>query len=182
MRVPRTSPRRPSGLIYAKILRRVAPRAATGFGYEGTFVRPGAEMPLSDLGLADGQRALVLLECAGNQGRARGHVRTEQLYVLWSCDLATLEWRELARALAPSWQWAAELAPIARQALREARGPEMDVLPPLADITARIAAVLDHELESLEAADRVAVIAALHDQVAARLASIDLSLIANSDA
>jgi len=95
---------------------------------------------------------------------AAGEKNSQYLYVLWEYDRKAREWRELARVWAESWEWALELGPLARRALEPVRE-----LPDLRRVGERLAALIERELEPLEARQRAQVAGVLHDQFAARM-------------
>jgi len=170
IRVPRSSARREQ--CFAKLLRYVDPRAECGFGFEGKILRPGQLVSEEELYEPGYPPVPILLEYSqGDVSGVRGARRREPLYVLWRYDRVPGEWQEIARAASVSWEWAADLRPIAIRALREARG-SVEVLPSLPLIARRISMFLETELTTLEDSDRLKILAVLHDQFACRIAAI----------
>lgn len=172
IRLPSSSPRR-SSEKFAKLLKFVDPDAEHGFGFEGTFLRPGATVTDAQLRpTLEYPATPVLLEhMRGVAYGPPGRRRSDSVYILWRYEPETNSWSELGRASSASWTWALELRPLALRALREARGGGVLVMPApdLPAIAGRIAGALDRELRPLEAHDRIKVIGVLHDQFAARL-------------
>jgi hypothetical protein len=149
---------------FIKLLTDVDPDAEHGFGFEGKFYRPGAVLTDAEL-----VSPIALEYMRGPAYGIPGRRRSDSIYILWRYEDATGAWRELGRAVSFSWEWAAELRPLAVRALREARGGHMEIMPDLFAIAGRIALVLDRELKSLDPPHRHKVLGVLHDQFAARL-------------
>jgi hypothetical protein len=172
VRIPRTSARA-SQRIYAKLLTRVDPQAQTGFGFEGTLLRPGDVLPLSALWPTPDHPAVpVLLECAGSLSKpATGHARRSQedLYLLWKFDAERAQWKEIARSSSTDWSWAIDLRPIAVRLLRESRGAEVQVFAGLQEVCTRLWQALDEEIGRLAPPDQLRAGAALHDQLCFRM-------------
>jgi hypothetical protein len=156
---------------FLKVLSYVDPDAEHGFGFEGAFFRPGAALTDAELRpTLDYPLTPIALEyMRGPAYGIPGHKRTDSIYILWRYDRENNSWRELGRASSFSWEWAAELRPIAVRALREARGGNLEVMPDLPAIAGRIALFLDGELRRLEPPHRKKVLGVLHDQFAARM-------------
>jgi len=158
---------------YAKLLRRVAPHAATGFDFQGLVLKPGACFPVQALRPApDWPRSPVLLECAGPVGSSRGHRRAPELFILWRYDPEAAVWRELARTEAQGWEWAAILAPAARAAIAE----QLPMRPPAeaSGVVHRIACFLEAELQTAAAGDRWKILALIHEELAGRAAQLTI--------
>jgi hypothetical protein len=163
---------RASQRFFAKLLTWVDPDAQTGFGFEGTIVRPGAIVPIERLWPTPAHPEIpIMLECAGNPRPERGHRRHGQAdtYILWRFDPERKEWEEIARSTAESWTWASDLRQVAIRALEESRGKQLQVFHGLKDVLARMRHALDSEIQSLPAPDRVRAVAVLHDEFCVRL-------------
>jgi len=157
-RIPRTATRRQAG-DWAKILSG-AKRSAFGFGFEGEFVRPGKSIDDGELYLpGTDHRFAILLECAGSEGRRD----SDYAYILWRYDGA---WRELARAQSRDSSWTRDLAPIAIRALH---GGDRPAIPEACAVVARIAWLLDGELETVEEGALSFVLGEVHNQLATRI-------------
>lgn len=156
---------------FLKLLSDVDPEAEHGFGFEGKFYRPGATLTDAELRPSpDYPLTPVVLEFfRGPAYGIPGNRRSDYIYILWRYEDASNAWRELGRAVSFSWEWAAELRPIAVRALREARHGQSEIMPDLSAIAGRIALVLDRELKSLDPPHRHKILGVLHDQFAARL-------------
>jgi len=174
VRIPRTSTRA-SQRFYSKLLTRVDPSARTGFGFEGTIVRPGSTVPWSALWpTPEHPRIPILLEYAGTADATpeRGHRRRRQpdIYVLWRFDPEAKTWSELGRSASLSWTWALELRPLAIRALEESRGKAVEVFSGLEKVLERIRHVLDQQIQQLPPPDRFRAVAAMHDEFFVRFA------------
>lgn len=164
-RLPRTASRR-GAIAWAILLDRVDARARDGFGFHGKRLKPGSLIDDAELEKGRGRNA-VLLESTDIEGPrgARDRRQWERLYILWRWDREE-GWRELARCQSMSTDWAEVL----REPARIALGRESwSIVPKVADVASRIRALLDAELDPLEPGHRVAVMAELHNQFAARL-------------
>jgi hypothetical protein len=170
VRLPCSSPRR-CREKFAKLLAYVDPHADHAFGFEGTFLRPGATVTDAQLRPTPAypETPILLEYTRGPAYGIRGHQRSDSIYILWRYDHKVDEWRELGRSISFAWEWALELRPLAVRALREARGSQLEIMPDLPAIAGRIAGFLDRELRSLEDAHRAKILGVLHDQFAARL-------------
>jgi len=105
--------RRGEPLIYIRVLHEVWPNSrAGGWRLKGRLYRPGQRVSRDAL-----PDPLVVVEAAGRSKTGRGHNRSEYLYILWHWDG---EWREVARAISPSWDWQWILGPAARKLLTTA--------------------------------------------------------------
>lgn len=153
---------------FAKLLSHVDDDAATGFGFQGRMLRPGAIVTPAELHPGSEYPATpVLLEYAARGvGTGTGHNRRASVYVLWRYH--SNEWVEIGRAVSESWTWALDLGPIARRALAESRSVSVVVVVDVRQIAVRIANLLDAELRALNAGDRQRILAILHDQFACR--------------
>jgi len=172
VRIPRTSTRA-SQRFFAKLLTRVDPNAATGFGFEGTILRPGSMIPLSALWPTPAHPAIpIVLEYAGNPNPVRGPARRLQpdTYVLWRFDPEKKTWSEIARALGEGWTWAIDMRAIAIRALEESIGTAVEVFSGLNEVLVRMRQLLDQEIHRLPPPDRPRAVAVLHDEFSIRLA------------
>jgi hypothetical protein len=164
-RMPRTATRR-GAVRYLKLLYSVDEQAVDGFGFAGRFLAPGQLIDVHEL-TAGRLGPPIMLECTEAEGSrgARQKRRWEALYILWRYE-AGGAWIEIARAQSLSSDWALQLRDIARIALGRS---SWAVVPRVAEVAARIRGLLDLELGPLDAAQRGAVLADLHDQFAARI-------------
>lgn len=154
-------------MTYAKLLRRVARHAQTGFDFDGQLLRPGELVAESSLRPSPDYPAVpILLECAGPERPGRGHNRAAELYILWRYEANRSAWTELARVAAESWDWAAVLGPLAWQAVAD----QWPSAPPAeaCAVTERLERIVDAELEAAALADRRKILAIIHDRLAAR--------------
>jgi hypothetical protein len=168
IRLPRSSPRGCRD-CFVKLLSSVDPDATHAFGFEGRYFRAGSLVSLAALRPGpEYPETPVVLEYATLP--APGRHRRDSVYILWRWDAAAGEWRELARSICESWQWASDLRPVAVRALKEARSAAvLQIVPDVRVVAARIAEVLERELRGLEPHDRFRVVSLLHDRLAARL-------------
>jgi hypothetical protein len=183
VKIPRTSARVSQG-IFAKLLTRVDPDAQSGFGFEGTVLRPGDELPLQALWpTPEHPKIPILLECAGAVSPKRGHGRRDQedRYILWRFLAGRHEWQEIGRSSSTSWTWAIDLRPLAIRALEESRGKEVVVFVGLEQALARSRAAMDQELKQLAPPDRVRYLAGLHDEAAFRYVSFVFGTVTPGD-
>jgi hypothetical protein len=170
LRLPCSSPRTCRDK-FAKLLSHVDPEAEHGFGFEGKFYRPGTT--LTDAEIRPGPEypaiPIVLEFMTGAVHGIAGHRRAESIYILWRYDPLIDNWREIGRAVSFSWEWAVVLRPLAVQAMRDARGGNLELMPDFPAIAGRIASFLDSELKSVEAEHRLKLLGVLHDQFGTRL-------------
>ncbi len=175
IRLPRSSTR----MVFAKLLTFVDPKAHTGFGFEGTILKPGSLIPKEALWpTAQHPPIPILLECAGTVNPKNGLPAKHNwptLYILWRFDLKNELWVEIARASSQSWDWAVDLRPIAVRLLEEARGAAVAIYSGLPQVIERIDRSLDLELGRLSPLDRTRAVGALHDHLCARLADFEPS-------
>jgi hypothetical protein len=166
IRIPRSATRR-NTITYAKLLRWVNEPALTGFDFEGELLRPGEMLDEAALWPSeDWPRTPVLLECAGSDAPGWGHRRTPLTYILWRFEAG--QWRELARTSATSSEWCLILGPVARQAVvGEIPSRPARECAEIADELYR--AIEEVVLRQLTNADRAAVLARLHDTLAAQI-------------
>lgn len=154
-------------LTYAKLLRRVARHAQTGFDFDGELLRPGDLIAESQLRPSSDYPAVpILLECAGPARPGRGHSRTPETYILWRYESIRAAWNELARVEAEAWDWAPMLGPVAYLALMEQWSSE----PPAeaCAVAEAVDQVLVEQLERARPQDRTKVMAIIHDRLAVR--------------
>lgn len=167
IRIPNSASRR--GVIaYAKLLHWVEQPATTGFDFEGRLLKPGQKIQEAELWPSeDWPRTPVLLECAGSEKPGWGHRREPQIYILWRYERESGQWREIARTAATNSEWCLILGPVARQAVVGAipARPRAECAE-LADQVCR--AIEEIVLRRLTAGDGAAVLARLHDLLAAR--------------
>jgi hypothetical protein len=174
-RIPNSAARR--GLAsYAKLLTRVDARAQNGFGFEGTFVRPGKIVPIASLWPTSAHPPTpLLLEYAGQVAPQRGHRRAEtrDLYVLWKFDVLTRRWEEVARTTASNWEWALDLRPIAIRILQQSRGThEVELYDTLERAVTRVGRVLDLVMLRLPERERAQFVGVLHDLFSVRISQL----------
>jgi hypothetical protein len=181
VRIP-CSATRASQRFWAKLLTSVDPDAQSGYGFEGSVLRPGATVPLEALWPTPAHPEIpIVLECAGAANPERGHRRNLQAntYLLWRFDPVRKTWSEIARSASESWTWAIDLRPIAIRALEESRGKAVEIFAGMTEVTARVSQLLDVEIRRLPPPDRVLALAVLHDEFCiriARLAPVDATL------
>ncbi len=172
VRIPRSSSRNVKG-TFAKLLVRVQADASTGFGWEGTPVRPGSLIEWSELWpTPQHPRVPVLLECAGSVDPRDGAANKRSwpcLFVLWKFDLDQKDWIELARSASLTWTWAIDLRPIAMRAIEESQGAAVEVYGDFAVVVNRLHHLIDFELGKLPLLERARAVGALHDALFARL-------------
>lgn len=158
-------------MCFLKLLSSVDPDASHGFGFNGTFFRPGKIVSEGDLHPTPEYPEIpVLLEQSLAPAHGiPGHRRRDTITILWRWQPTLNSWCELVRTVSVGWEWALELRPLAVRALAEARGARpMMPIDELA-IADRIAAFLDHEMSVLPPLDRVRLLAVIHDQLAGRI-------------
>jgi hypothetical protein len=171
IRIPCSSTRR-SQQIFAKLLTRVDPEAETGFGFEGTPIKPGQLVEWEELWpTPEHPRIPVVLECAGHPKPLNGHRRAQQpnTYVLWRFDLDREEWDAIARSESESWTWALDLRSVAARAIEESRGKEVQVFHGIEEVVLRVRRLLDTEIGQLPPSYRAKAFAVLHDEFYVRL-------------
>ena len=158
VKLPRTASDR-AACTHIKLLERVAEFAPHALGFEGKILRPGSMIEISSLPCP-----AVLLECAGMIGPRK---KRECLWLIWTFDFERSEWREIARAASASWEWALALRPVAIYELRGRREPPHPHIP---EITQRIVAKIDEELEAIGPRWRPQLLSALEPELAGRIA------------
>lgn len=166
VRIPRSSARRVEA-CYAKLLERVEPDAHDGFGYLGSFLKPGSTIEESELWPTPHHPPVpVILECCLLGESGWGHKRSLFTYILWKYSAGKFE--EIARTKAQHWEWAIELREAAIRAL-EVRGKFPVVLPDIEALAGRIQKLLTVELAGLDLQDQRKILAVLHDYFAVHL-------------
>lgn len=171
IRLPRSSARNAGG--YIKLLSGINEKLPYGFSFEGSLFAPGKIVTGEDLRPGSQYPEIpLLLECAGVQNPRDGRPSSRHwptLYILWRFDPAKQEWREVARAQSESWDWAADLQPIAKRLLLEGRGG-VEVFRGADQVAHRIGHAIETELMSLSPIDRSRALGILHDQLCSRFA------------
>ena len=158
-----------SSVCFLKLLKWVRTPASSGFDFEGVFLTPGAIVAGKELRPSvDYPETPTLLECAGiiHPVRMRdphGEKRSEYLYVLWQLDRGG-SWKELARALSTSWDWALDLGNMAARAIED----HLEA-PDLEKVEKRIAAYLNFELQRVSKDDQEKMLSVIHDQLAFKI-------------
>lgn len=174
IRIPCSS-RRQCQNTYGKLLTRVDPQADSGFGFEGTIIRPGKDIPWSGLWPTPAHpRIPILLECAGSMKAGYGHRREPDVYVLWRFDPSLKRWGEIARSSSGTGAWAWDLRAPAIRALEESSGSAIAVFGDFDTVVARLDHLLTHELGKLPSSERGRAVGFLHDQFCARLVRLEL--------
>jgi hypothetical protein len=174
IRVPCSSHRRSSN-TYAKLLTRVDPQAETGFGFEGSIIRPGKEVHWDALWPTPAHpRIPILLECAGSAKPGWGSRREPDVYILWRFDPQVKLWTELARSSSHTGAWAYDLRAPAIRALEESTGSSLAVFGDYEAVVTRLDHLLTHELGKLPSSERGRAVGFLHDQFCARLVRFEL--------
>jgi hypothetical protein len=169
VRLPRTAVSRRQK-TYAKLIRRVYPRREFA-AFEGRVFRCGALIDVAELWPdqrypgAEVGHAWVL-EYAGNDGTGRGHVRSNDIYVLWRYERKRNAFTEIVRSVSQGKDW---LDAIRYVAMREIG--RVEIRDPLLAENAcgRVLAVLDAELEILTREDRGLVMSFVYEQFTARV-------------
>jgi hypothetical protein len=166
IRLPNTCPENRRSYTHVKLLTAVHPEAWNAAGFEGTLFQPGSRIKQELL-----REKPVLLEFCGPQGAWKRRPR-ENLWILWRYDQEACDWREIARASAFGWEWALILRQPAIEALRPAaaetprgagdRGRE---------VTAELLRTIDSAVSLELPAVRKAVMSAVYDSLAGRLAA-----------
>jgi hypothetical protein len=162
-------------MCFLKLLSSVDPDASHGFGFRGTFFRPGERVSSARLHptLEYPETPIMLEQSLAPAHGIPGHRRCDTITILWRWEPAptvgAYSWRELGRTVSVGWEWAIEMRPLAIRALAEARGGRpIEPIDELA-IVSRISAFLDHEVSVLRAPDRLRLLAVIHDQLAVRI-------------
>lgn len=170
--LPATAPRsaRRAKMCFLKLLSSVDPDATHGFGFKGTFFRPGEIVGSARLrpSLEYPEIPIVLEQSLAPAHGIPGHRRCDTITILWRWDAALNEWRELGRSVSVGCEWAIEMRPLAIRALAEARGRTAALIDERA-IVSRISEFLDHEVSVLGPSDRLRLLSVIHDQLAMRL-------------
>ncbi len=162
VRLPRSATRRDTG-TWIKLLERVTDSPG-GFGFEGKLLRPGETIPAGQL-----PEPAVLLECAGTEGRGRGHNRGDVRYIVWRWDRSARDWQELAQCSSVSGDWALALNGVALRALH----PDDQVITPF-DCEAsvdRILSFAESEMHGMQSRLRNRVLERLYGRIAGFIAA-----------
>lgn len=168
VRIPRTCQSR-AQLVYARLLLRVYPRRTMANAFEGPLLKPGSVVDENALWPnAQSPENPLLLEYAGNDKTGRGHRRSNDVYIIWRFDRARRAWDELVRSTSQGADWIAHLKPVAVAELARA-GVKPDPVS-AGDVTTRVLAVLDRELEPLDSAERHLVMSFVYQEFSARAA------------
>ena len=163
IRLPNTSPQNRRQFTHVRMLTRVDPDSQCGVGFNGKLYGAGARVTTADLGAHP-----VALEFAGPQGPWKCRAR-DNLWILWLYSWDTREWREIARASAFGSEWAAIL-----------RGPAIKALQPQVqpdptergrEVASEILRAIDSALSPEAPAVRKAILSAIYDRMAGRLAA-----------
>jgi hypothetical protein len=162
IRLPNTSPENRRSYTHVKLLTAVHPQAWNAAGFEGTLYAAGARIPAAEL-----PRGAIALEYAGPQGAWKRRPR-ENLWILWRYDQEAGDWREIARALSFGWEWALILRGPAIEALRPAETPLRDRGR---EVAAELLRTIDSAVSLELPAVRKAVMSAVYDSLAGRLAA-----------
>jgi hypothetical protein len=132
-----------------------------GASFEGKIYSPGRVLERSEL-----PAPLVVLECAGPTGPARGHRRAAVVWILW--EWRDEQWIELARSAAVNWEWTLDLRGPALRALHPDR-ELFDVLREGRELAEGILDLIDKRLETEREDLRQSTLGALYDRVSARM-------------
>lgn len=170
--LPESSPRsaRRAKMCFLKLLSAVDPDATHGFGFKGTFFRPGEVVSCARLrpSLEYPEIPIILEQGLAPAHGIPGHRRCDMVTILWRWDATLRKWRELGRTVSVGCEWAVEMRPLAIRALAEAHGGTVVLIDELA-IVSRISEFLDHEVSVLGPSDRLRLLGVIHDQLAMRL-------------
>jgi hypothetical protein len=168
--LPNTSPaNRRSGYTHVKILTAVESGAWNGAGFVGRLYPPGARISAAEL-----PGGAIALEYAGPQGTWQQRNRErEGLWILWRYDLEAQDWREIARAVSRDWHWAVVLRGPAIRALELAAADPIAADPTVRaqDVAYELLVAIDSALSPELPAVRKAVLSAVYDSMAGRLAA-----------
>jgi hypothetical protein len=164
IRLPNTSPENRRSYTHVKLLTAVHAQAWNAAGFEGVLYAAGARIPAAEL-----PRGAILLEYAGPQGTWKRRPR-ENLWILWRYDQESHGWREIARALAFGWEWALILRQPAIEALRPPAA-ERPLVDRGREVTAALLRTIDSAVSRELPAVRKAVMSAVYDSLAGRLAA-----------
>jgi hypothetical protein len=169
------SSRRECQHLYGKLLTRVDPQAVNGFGFEGSLVRPGKNVPWSALWPTPAHPKIpIYLEYAGSHKAGWGKRKEPDQYILWRFDPGTSTWQELARSSSLNWTWAVDLRPIAIRALEESFGSALVVYGDFEQVVTRLDHLLTFELGKLPESERGRAVGFLHDQFCSRIVRLEL--------
>ena len=168
--VPRTADSRKE-LSYALLLRRVHPDKPAALCFDGKLLKCGSRISYADLRPDETwPRVPLLLEMAGSDRTGSGHNRSGFLYVLWRYDVKPpAGWRELTRAVSRSTDWVEHMRPIV---LAELGGPVAPDLIAVERACTRLLKDVDGTASGFGSEERGILFSMLHQQMAARLASL----------
>jgi hypothetical protein len=175
VRLPRSSGRR-GAITYTQVLKGLSARPGSGAGIEGPYFRPGAWIPEAKLRAREGEAAVAELlvveqtEIEGPWNAARRCRRWEALYIVWRWAGDLGAWEEVARTSGDRALIVAELRAIAERALRVRT---WRIVPTVGEAAERIRDTVERQLTAIEREQRAAVLAILHDQVAAWMVEED---------
>lgn len=174
IRIPFSS-RRECKDTYGLLLTRVDPEANCGFGFEGTIVRPGKNIPWSALWPTPAHpRIPILLECAGSTKPGWGKRTEPTVYILWRFDLDRKDWQELGRSSSRDWTWAIDLRSVAVRALEESLGTAVEIYGDFEAVTNRLDHLLTFELAKIPKTERLRAVGFLYDQFCSRIVRLQL--------
>lgn len=158
---------------YCKLLWRVRKSSGqvTGFDFEGQFLRSGKTVRTEMLrpSVEYPEKPLVL-ECVGQAPSLKTGVRhVEMTHILWR--LEGCEWVEIAKANSFAGEWLIDLAHIVQHEL-ERQGAGVKQAPDYQGMTARIAAAVDKEMETLDGDESVRLLSLVHDMLGMKQAKM----------
>jgi hypothetical protein len=166
IRLPNTCPENRRQFTHVRMLTQVEPDAWSAAGFHGALFPAGGRIPAAEL-----REHPVCLEFAGPQGTWRErHHENEGLWILWRWDWADREWREIARALAVGSEWALILREPAIRAL-QSPGETADPHNRGREVSEQVLAAIESALAPEPPAVRRAVLCAVYDRMAGRLAA-----------
>jgi hypothetical protein len=152
---------------YVRLVRAVYPRRSFA-AFEGPLFRPGSVIEVAQLWPeADYPRVPLVIEYAGNDATGRGHRRSNDIYVLWRYEIARNAFTEVLRCVSQGADWLAHMRPaviaeLGRTETRDAKAA--------ANLSGRVLALLDAELELLSDDERAVAMLFVYEQLAARAA------------
>jgi hypothetical protein len=135
--------------------------------FEGLLLKPGATFEEAALWPTSEYPAMpLLLEYAGTDRTGSGHRRSNDIYVLWRYDRGRGCWDELIRATSQGMDWIEQLKAVALQELGRTIAP-FDASAAHC-VSRRVLGALDHELEMLDADDRLLVMSFVYQEFTSR--------------